>query len=103
MSKITLDFNKASLWKLVLKTLVEIGLFIDKSQESEKALSFQGIVVEKIVSLLSDDDCTMPLSLQVEAVSEISMTGKDFMLQIIQGLDNAIRASFSRVYVCLLF
>ncbi|KAM7476006.1 hypothetical protein LguiB_023249 [Lonicera macranthoides] len=99
VSKITLDFKKASLWKLVLRSLVEIGLFIDKSQESEKALSFQGIVVEKIVSLLFDDDCTMPLSLQVEAVSEISMTGKDFMLQIVQGLDNAIRASFSRVYV----
>ncbi|XP_059645093.1 MMS19 nucleotide excision repair protein homolog [Cornus florida] len=99
MSFITLDINKTLLWKLSLKALVEIGSFIDKFQESEKASSFKSIVVEKIVSLMSSDDFTMPLSLKLEVVSDISMTGLDSMLRIVEGLEKAIFVHLSEVYV----
>ncbi|XP_024969500.1 MMS19 nucleotide excision repair protein homolog isoform X2 [Cynara cardunculus var. scolymus] len=93
MSIIVLNFNNTSLWRYVLKALVEIGSFIEKSHDSEKMPSFDVIVVERMVVLLSYDDSTMPLSLKVEAVSEIGRTSLKYMLKIVQELNKAISTS----------
>lgn len=93
MSIIVLKFNNTSLWRYVLNALVEIGSFIEKSHDSEKMPSFDVIVVERMVVLLSFDDSTMPLSLKVEAVSEIGMTNLKYMLKIVQELNKAISTS----------
>ncbi|KVI05926.1 Armadillo-like helical [Cynara cardunculus var. scolymus] len=74
-------------------TGVEIGSFIEKSHDSEKMPSFDVIVVERMVVLLSYDDSTMPLSLKVEAVSEIGRTSLKYMLKIVQELNKAISTS----------
>ncbi|XP_052182426.1 MMS19 nucleotide excision repair protein homolog isoform X2 [Diospyros lotus] len=95
MSVITLNFNKSFLWKLSLKALVEIGSFVDTCHESDKAQSFKGIVVEKIVFLISSDDSTISLSHKLEAISEIGRTGLDSMLTIVKGLENTIFAKLS--------
>ncbi|CAL5439668.1 unnamed protein product [Camellia sinensis] len=99
MSIISLNFDKAFLWKLSLKALVEIGSFVDNRHEADKAPSFKGIVVEKIVSLMSPDDSTMPLSLKLEAISEIGTTGLNFMLTIVQGLEKTVFAKLSDSFV----
>lgn len=100
-SAITSTFEKTFSWDLELKALVEIGLFIDEYQESEKAVSFERIVVEKIVSSVSSDDPAMPLSLKMQAVCEIGMTRKSNMLRVVQGMDKAISANFTQAYVCI--
>ncbi|KAL6585082.1 hypothetical protein OROMI_004371 [Orobanche minor] len=92
------DSNKTFLWTSALKALVEIGLFIDKCPDTEEAGSFESIVVKKIVSLISSDDSAMSSSLKLQAAFEIGATRKDFMLRVVQGLDEAIRTKFSDVY-----
>ncbi|XP_057505106.1 MMS19 nucleotide excision repair protein homolog isoform X2 [Actinidia eriantha] len=99
MSVITLNADKAFLWKLSLKALVEIGSFVDNDHESDRAPSFKGLVVEKIISLMSPGDSTMPLSLKLEAISEIGSTSLNFMLAIVQGLENAVFANLSNSFV----
>lgn len=99
MSTILVDFNQPLLWKHALKALVHIGSFVSKYNESEKALSYMTIVVEKIVSSLSDDNFTLPFPLIVEVVSEIGASGKNHMLKIVQGLEGAIIANISDSFV----
>ncbi|KAL0319306.1 UNVERIFIED_CONTAM: MMS19 nucleotide excision repair protein [Sesamum angustifolium] len=95
---ITSDSNKTVVWKSALKALVEIGFSIEKCLDSEKAASFESTVVEKIVSLISSLDSAIPLSLRLEAAFEIGATRKDFMLRVVQGLDEAIDTNFSAVF-----
>lgn len=102
VSIITSDSNKTFLWTLTLKALAEIGFFVDKCPESEKAASFESIVVEKIVSLIPSDDSAMPLSLKLQAAFEVGATRKDFMLRVVHGLDEAIYTNFAAAYVCIL-
>lgn len=99
MSIISVDFDQKLLWKLALKALVHIGSFVGKCNESEKALSYMSIIVDKIVSLLSDDNFTLPFPLKLELVSEIGASGKNHMLKIVQGLEGAIFASISDFFV----
>ncbi|XP_031255744.1 MMS19 nucleotide excision repair protein homolog isoform X2 [Pistacia vera] len=98
-SIITADFEKTLLWKLALKALVYIGLSIDRCHASEKELSYMGIVIEKIVLLASFNDLSMPLPLKLEAISEIGASGSNYLLKIVQGLEEAICANLSEVYV----
>ncbi|KAK0598457.1 hypothetical protein LWI29_034853 [Acer saccharum] len=98
-SIITSEFNKTSLWKLALKALVHIGSFIDRCHDVEKALSYMDIVIEKIVSTASFHNFTLPLPLKLEAVSVIGASGPSYMLKTVQGLEEAICANLSEVYV----
>lgn len=99
-SIITLDFEKTLLWKLALKALVYIGVSVDRCHESEKKLSYMGIVIDKIVSLASFHDFSMPLPLKLEAISEIGASGANYLLKIVQGLEEAIFDNLSEISVC---
>uniref|UniRef100_A0A2N9GRY4 MMS19 nucleotide excision repair protein n=1 Tax=Fagus sylvatica TaxID=28930 RepID=A0A2N9GRY4_FAGSY len=99
MSIITENFKKTLLWRLALRALVNIGSFIDRYHESEKILSYMGVVVEKIILLVSLDDFTMPFPLKLEAISGIGTSGLNYMLNIVQGLEEAIFANLSEIYV----
>ncbi|GMH03716.1 hypothetical protein Nepgr_005555 [Nepenthes gracilis] len=99
VSIVTLNFNITSLWKSALKALAQIGSFIDSYQESEKSQSYEAIVVQKILSLISMNECTMPFSLILEAISDISMTRDTILLKIVQVMEETIVAWFSGVYV----
>lgn len=99
VSVLTSDFDKKFLWELVLRSLVEIGFFIDQHPDSERATSFEIIVVEKMISLISSDNSTMPLALKLQAFLDIGMTGLRNMLIVVQGLNEAIASSFTRAYV----
>lgn len=101
MSIITLNFDNEVLWKLSLKALVEIGSFVDTHHDSDKATCFKGLVVERIILLLSSNDSTMSLSLKLKAISEIGPTGLNFMLSIVQGLEKAVFDKLSDALVCL--
>ncbi|KAL3501654.1 hypothetical protein ACH5RR_036103 [Cinchona calisaya] len=83
VSAITSGFNNTFLREMVLKALVEIGLFINKNQESDKAASFERIVIEKIVYLMSYDYPAMPL-LKIHADYEIGITSESNKLRIIR-------------------
>ncbi|XP_074344600.1 MMS19 nucleotide excision repair protein homolog isoform X2 [Apium graveolens] len=99
MSVVTLNFKDALLWKLALKALVEIGSFVDKSEDTEKARSFDAIVVDRIASLMLCDDLTMPSQLKLEIISSIGTTGLSCMQKILQGLESSLSASLSGVFV----
>ncbi|XP_057978065.1 MMS19 nucleotide excision repair protein homolog [Malania oleifera] len=99
ISIITVDNNSTLLWKLALKAVVQTGSFIDKYNESDKALSYMSIVVEKIVSLITVDDFILPFHLKLEALSEVGTSGLKFIPRVIEGLEEAISANFSVVYV----
>ncbi|XP_043695721.1 MMS19 nucleotide excision repair protein homolog isoform X2 [Telopea speciosissima] len=94
MSIITSGCEITLLWKLSLKALVQIGIFIEKYHDSEKALSYMNIVVEKFIKLIHNDDSVMSLQLKLEAATDIGSTGKDVMLRIAQGMEEAISTSF---------
>ncbi|RDX83993.1 MMS19 nucleotide excision repair protein-like protein [Mucuna pruriens] len=98
MSIIIEDCNKTILWEAALKALFHVGSFVQKFHESEKAMSYRSLVVEKIVELLFLDDITLPFSLKVEALSNIGMTGMKNMLTILQGLGRAVFANLSKVH-----
>ncbi|XP_027168739.1 MMS19 nucleotide excision repair protein homolog isoform X3 [Coffea eugenioides] len=99
VSAITSNFDKKFSWGLELKALVEIGLYIEGYQESEKAATFARIVVDKFVSWISSDEPAMPLSLKMQAICETGMTGISNMLRIVQGMEKAISAKFTQAYV----
>ncbi|KAL2578614.1 hypothetical protein GLYMA_15G019600v4 [Glycine max] len=99
MSIIIEDFNKTILWEAALKALHHVGSFFQKFCESEKAMSYRNLVVEKIVEILSLDDITLSFSLKVEALLNIGKTGMKNMLTILQGLGRAVFANLSKVYV----
>ncbi|KAL5576917.1 hypothetical protein UlMin_018616 [Ulmus minor] len=98
MSIILEDFNQKLLWKLALKALVHIGSFLSRCNESEKAFSYMGVVVEKIVSSVPLSTA-IPFPLKLEAVSEIGASGQSYMLKIAKGLEEAIFANICDVYV----
>ncbi|KAG6782151.1 hypothetical protein POTOM_011541 [Populus tomentosa] len=97
VSIITVDFNKTLLWKLSVKALVQIGLFIHGSNESEKSMSYMDIVVQKIVSMISSDNHDIPFQLQLEAISDIGTSGLQYMLKIVTGLQEVICANLAEV------
>lgn len=99
MSIILVDFDMPLLWKLALKALAHIGSFVDMYHESEKAQSYIGFVVEKTISLVSQDDFNVPFRLKLEAVSEIGASRPNHMLRIVQGLEEAIVSNLSEIYV----
>ncbi|XP_050379629.1 MMS19 nucleotide excision repair protein homolog isoform X2 [Argentina anserina] len=99
MSIILVNFDNPMLWKLALKALVHIGSFVDMHLESEEAQSYTSFVVEKTISLVSQDDFIVPFPLKLEAVSEIGTSSQNHMLKIVQGLEDAIVANLSKTYV----
>lgn len=103
MSIILVDFDMPLLWKLALKALACFGSFVDMYHESEKAQSYIGFVVEKTISLVSQDDFNVPFPLKLEAVSEIGASRPNHMLRIVQGLEEAIVSNLSEIYVCMAY
>jgi len=99
MSIIIKDFNKKILWEAALKALCHVGSFVQEFHESEKAMSYGSLVVEKIVEFLFLDDIIVPFSLKVEALSNIGMTGMKNMLTSLQGMRKAVFANLSKVCV----
>ncbi|KAL1810839.1 hypothetical protein ACET3Z_020904 [Daucus carota] len=99
ISVVTGNCKDAFLWKLALKALVEVGSFVDKSEDTEKAQSFNAIVVDKIASFMLCDDLSMPLPLKLEIISSIGTTGLSYMQKFLQGLECSLLASLSGVYV----
>ncbi|KAI3727280.1 hypothetical protein L1987_67093 [Smallanthus sonchifolius] len=99
ISVIIIKFNNASIWRSVLNALVEISSLIEKYDDFEKMASFDVIVVERMLALLSSDDLSMPFSLKVEAISTIGMTNLKYMLKIVQELDTAISASLLKYWL----
>ncbi|KAF5207016.1 Mms19 nucleotide excision repair protein-like protein [Thalictrum thalictroides] len=99
VSILTASPGETLVWKLSLKALMEIGAFIGKFHDSEKASSYMTIVVEKVVSFLCVDYTTMSLPQKLEAFSGIGTAGPNFMLPATQGLEAAISANFSEASV----
>ncbi|KAJ6706369.1 DNA REPAIR/TRANSCRIPTION PROTEIN MET18/MMS19 [Salix purpurea] len=99
VSIITVDFNRTLLWKLSVKALVQIGLLINGSNQSEKSMSYIDIVVQKIVSMISSDNHDIPFQLKLEAISDIGTSGLKYMLKIVTGVQEVICANLAEVYV----
>lgn len=99
MSIIKLNSHQTFLWKSSLKALVVIGSFVGKRNESEKAQSFMGIVVDDLSSWISSNDTSLALSFKLEAISEIGTIGMNFMLAIAQGLERAVFTKLSQILV----
>ncbi|XVF26849.1 hypothetical protein REPUB_Repub14bG0054800 [Reevesia pubescens] len=99
VSIVNMDYSNTLLWKLALRALMQIGSFIERYHESEKETSYMGIVVERIVSLASVGEFSIPFPLRLEALSDIGTSGQSYMLKVVQGLEEAIYANLSEVYV----
>ena len=82
-----------------MKALIQIDSFIDRFHESEKALNYNYIVVEKIVSLMFLDDFGLPFQLRLEAISNIGTTDLNVTLKTVQGLGDAIFTNLLEDYV----
>uniref|UniRef100_A0A6N2NHI5 MMS19 nucleotide excision repair protein n=1 Tax=Salix viminalis TaxID=40686 RepID=A0A6N2NHI5_SALVM len=97
VSIITVDFNNTLLWKLSVKALVQIGLLINGSNQSEKSMSYMDIVVQKIISMISSDNHDIPFQLKLEAISDIGTSGLKYMLKIVTGVQEVICANLDEV------
>ncbi|KAG5248676.1 MMS19 nucleotide excision repair protein [Salix suchowensis] len=82
-----------------MKALVQIGLLINGSNQSEKSMSYMDIVVQKIVSMISSDNHDIPFQLKLEAISDIGTSGLKYMLKIVTGVQEVICANLAEVYV----
>ncbi|XP_071709940.1 MMS19 nucleotide excision repair protein homolog [Rutidosis leptorrhynchoides] len=99
ISIIILKFNNSSLWGSVLHALVEIGSLTEKSNFYEKVSSFDVIVVDRMMGMLSSDDFGIPFSLKVEAVSKIGMINLKYMVKIVQEMNTVISTSLHKYWV----
>lgn len=102
MSIIIEDFNKKVLWEAALKALCHVGSFVQEFHESEKAMSYESLVVEKILEFLFLDDIVVPFPVKVEALSNIGMTGMKNMVTCLQGMKKAVFSNLSKVCVAYL-
>ncbi|KAI3416950.1 MMS19 nucleotide excision repair protein [Psidium guajava] len=98
LSIITENFRGTLSWNLALKALVNVGSYIEKYHESKKEISYM-VVVEKIGSLLTAAECMMPYSRKLAAVSEVGMSGRNYMLKVVPRLEEAIFTNLSDLYV----
>lgn len=57
------------------------------------------IVVDKVILYASSADFSMPWPLKLTAISSIGKIGKEFMLKIIQGLEEVIIVNLPELYV----
>ncbi|URE41822.1 Dos2-interacting transcription regulator of RNA-Pol-II [Musa troglodytarum] len=89
MSIITRRNKETYLWELSLKALVQIGLWIENAHDSAKAISYNKLVIQRIVSMLQPNDSTISLSLKLVAISEISSIDL-YLLTIVQAFEEAI-------------
>ncbi|CAN7045195.1 hypothetical protein IGI04_008225 [Brassica rapa subsp. trilocularis] len=94
-SIITDNSAKTVKWELALKALVCMGSFIDQYHESEKAMSYMGIVVETLVSLVCSSPCGLPHPMILEATSEVCSTRPTYVEKMVQGFEEAFCSSFS--------
>lgn len=94
-SIITDNSAKTVKWELALKALVCMGSFIDQYHESEKAMSYMGIVVENLVSLVRSSHCSLPHPMILEATSEVCSTRPTYVEKMVQGFEEAFCSSFS--------
>ncbi|KAK6914821.1 MMS19, C-terminal [Dillenia turbinata] len=95
---ITNGFNRKTLWGIALKALVSIASYTDEYHETEKATIYTHVVVEKLVSLMSLEECNMPVQLRLEATVGIGLSGTNYMLRVIQGLEEAIFSLLAEVH-----
>ncbi|CAH8361669.1 unnamed protein product [Eruca vesicaria subsp. sativa] len=98
-SIITAQSAKTVKWELALKALVCMGSFIDRYYESEKAMSYMGVVVENLVSLACSSHCSLPYPMILEATSEVCSTRPKYVEKMVQGFEEAFCSSFSDFYV----
>ncbi|CAH2044832.1 unnamed protein product [Thlaspi arvense] len=94
-SIITAKSCKTVVWELALKALVCIGSFIDQYHESDKALSYMGIVVENLISLACSSHCSLPYLMILEAASEVCSSGPKYVEKMVQGFEESFRTSLS--------
>ncbi|RID76450.1 hypothetical protein BRARA_B03419 [Brassica rapa] len=94
-SIIAANSAKTVKWELALKALVCMGSFIDQYHESEKAMSYMGIVVENLVSLVRSSHCSLPHPMILEATSEVCSTSPTYVEKMVQGFEEAFCSSFS--------
>ncbi|CAN8265756.1 unnamed protein product [Cochlearia groenlandica] len=99
LTSITAAKNDKTVWELALKALVCIGSFIDQYHESDKAISYMGIVVENLVSLACSSCCDLSYPMILEATSEVCSTGPKYVEKMIQGFEEAFSSSLSDFYV----
>lgn len=100
VSVITSRFQQRVLWKLALKSLVEIGAFAEKSCDSDMELSFM-TVVDKINLLLLHEYEIMPFPLKLEALSDIGTASIKSMLRVIKGMEEVLHTSIDKASVCV--
>ncbi|WOL14626.1 MMS19 nucleotide excision repair protein [Canna indica] len=89
MSIITSTSEESFLWKFSLKTLVQIGLWIENVHDAVKGIYYSKVVIQRIISILQTNDSTISLSLKLVALSEIGKVDL-YSSRIIQALQDAI-------------
>lgn len=90
--------EESFLWKLSLKSLVQIESSIARFKDSHRQMIYDEIVVRRLVLLLHEESI-LPLSLTLEAISEIGTCTLDLISPVIQGLEEAMLSNFLQACV----
>lgn len=90
--------EESFLWKLSLKSLVQIGCSIARFKDSHMQVIYDEIVVRRLVLLLHDDS-VLPFALTLEAISEIGACALDLISPVMRRLEEAMLSKFLQACV----
>eukprot|EP01018_Ginkgo_biloba_P001984 Gb_13638 [translate_table: standard] len=82
------------LWEQVLGALVQIGISIEKFNDTKNALRFSDLVIAELLSHLATDKMLLPISLNLKAITAICSSSSALMPQVLQGFRQVISANF---------
>ncbi|KAH9301186.1 hypothetical protein KI387_012769, partial [Taxus chinensis] len=82
------------LWEHVLGGLVMIGMSLEKFNNSTKVLCFLNVVIVELLSQLSTEILSFPVSLNLRAITAISNSNTAAIKRVLQGFRQVITTNF---------
>ncbi|XP_057870323.2 MMS19 nucleotide excision repair protein homolog isoform X1 [Cryptomeria japonica] len=88
------QYGQMLLWEQVLGALVMIGMSLEKFDDSTKIFCFLDVVIVELLSQLSIDNLSIPISLNLKAITAISKSTTPAIKHVLQGFRKVISTDF---------
>lgn len=87
------------LWEHALGALVQIGISLEKFNDSARALVFVDVVITELLSQLSSLELSLPILLKLKAITSISCSSSAAVTQVLHGFRRVISGFFFQASV----
>lgn len=82
------------LWEQALGALVQIGISLEKFNDSARALVFVDVVIVELLSQLSIHELSLPILLKLKAITSICCSSSTVVTQVLHGFRRVICGFF---------